>query len=177
MGMNKWESFAKITFHAMKGVLPFWKNANPFERRSMTRILYDQVFCAGEPNKTGYISSDAMSAKRKGNKTTKDHCLSPQFVARMVYDHADVWLTDYEKFKTLFYMCCQTIEITPEENNKLSKLTENRDGEFVIHVPTHKKYEHLNIILFHPEKGVVSDVFEDLVPKELIDYEKDYLSE
>ena len=175
--MNKWESFAKITFHAMKGVLSFWKDANQFERRSMTRILYDQVFCAGEPNKTGYISSEAMSAKRKGNKTTKDHCLSPQFVARMVYDHADVWLNDYEKFKTLFYMCCQTIEITPSENIQLSKLTENKDGDFVIHVPTHKKYDHLGIILFHPEKGVVSNVFEDLVPRELIDYEQDYLSE
>jgi hypothetical protein len=161
----------------MKGVLPFWGTANQYKQRSMTRLLYDQVFCAGEPNKTGYISSAAMSAKRKGNKTTKDHCLSPQFVARMVYDNPDVWLTDVEKFKSLFYMCCQTIEITPEENIKLSKLTENRDGEFVIHVPTHRKYDHLGIVLFHPEKGVVSNVFEDLVPMELIEYEEDYLSE
>lgn len=175
--MNKWQDFAEICFYAMKGVLPFWETANQYKQRSMTRLLYDQVFCAGEPNKTGYISSAAMSAKRKGNKTTKDHCLSPQFVARMVYDNPDVWLTDVEKFKSLFYMCCQTIEITPEENIKLSKLTENRDGEFVIHVPTHRKYDHLGIILFHPDKGVVSDVFEDLVPMELIEYEKDYLSE
>lgn len=175
--MNKWEDFAEICFHAMKGVLPFWKTANQYKQRSMTRLLYDQVFCAGEPNKTGYISAAAMTAKRKKNKTTKDHCLSPQFVARMVYDNADVWLTDFEKFKSLFYMCCQTIEITPEENIKLSKLTENKNGEFVIHVPTHKKYDHLGIILFHPEKGAVSDVFEDLVPRELIDYEQDYLSE
>lgn len=175
--MNKWEEFARITFHAMKGVLPFWKDASQFTQRSMTRILYDQVFCAGEPNKTGYISSAAMSAKRKGNKTTKDHCLSPQFVARMVYDNADVWLTDLEKFKSLFYMCCQTIEITPDENIKLSNLTLNKDGEFIIYVPTHKKYDHLGIVLFHPEKGAVTDVFEDLVPVELIEYEKDYLSE
>jgi hypothetical protein len=175
--MNKWEEFAEVCFDAMNGSLHRWKTASQFTQRSMTRLLYDQVFCAGEPNKTGYISAAAMTAKRKGNKTTKDHCLSPQFVARMIYDNADIWLSDIEKFKTLFYMCCQTIEITPGENNKLSKLTENRDGEFVIHVPTHKKYDHLGIILFHPEKGVVSDVFEDLVPRELIDYEKDYLSE
>ena len=57
---NKWEDFALIAFHAMKGVLPFWKNANSYQQRAMTRILYDQVFCAGEPNKTGYISSAAM---------------------------------------------------------------------------------------------------------------------
>jgi len=173
--MNKWEEFAKITFHAMRGVLPFWKDANQFTQRSMTRILYDQVFCAGEPNKTGYISVAAMSAKRKGNKTTKDHCMSPQFVARMVYDNADVWLTDLDKFKTLFLMCCQTIEVTPDENNKLSQLTENKDGQFVIHVATHLKYDHLGIALFHPKKGAVRDVFEDLIPSELIDYESNYL--
>jgi len=173
--MNKWEDFALIAFHAMKGVLPFWKNANSHQQRAMTRLLYDQVFCAGEPNKTGYISAAAMSAKRKGNKTTKDHCMSPQFVARMVYDNADVWLTDLDKFKTLFLMCCQTIEVTPDENNKLSQLTENKDGQFIIHVATHLKYDHLGIVLFHPEKGAVRDVFEDLIPSELIDYESNYL--
>jgi len=173
--MNKWEDFALIAFHAMKGVLPFWKNANSHQQRAMTRLLYDQVFCAGEPNKTGYISVAAMSAKRKGNKTTKDHCMSPQFVARMAYDNADVWLTDLDKFKTLFLMCCQTIEVTPDENNKLSQLTENKDGQFIIHVATHLKYDHLGIVLFHPEKGAVRDVFEDLIPSELIDYESNYL--
>ncbi len=171
----KWEDFALIAFHAMKGVLPFWKNANSHQQRAMTRLLYDQVFCAGEPNKTGYISVAAMSAKRKGNKTTKDHCMSPQFVARMIYDNADVWLTDLDKFKTLFLMCCQTIEVTPDENNKLSQLTENKDGQFIIHVATHLKYDHLGIVLFHPEKGAVRDVFEDLIPSELIDYESNYL--
>ena len=171
----KWEDFALIAFHAMKGVLPFWKNANSHQQRAMTRLLYDQVFCAGEPNKTGYISVAAMSAKRKGNKTTKDHCMSPQFVARMVYDNANVWLTDLDKFKTLFLMCCQTIEVTPDENNKLSQLTENKDGQFIIHVATHLKYDHLGIVLFHPEKGAVRDVFEDLIPSELIDYESNYL--
>lgn len=175
--MNKWEEFAQITFHAMKGVLPFWKTASNFTQRSMTRILYDQVFCAGEPNKTGYISVEAMTAKRKGRKTTKDHCLSPQFVARMVYDHPDIWLTDLNKFKSLFYMCCQTIEVTPSENIQLSKLTENKEGQFIIHVPTHKKYDHLGIVLFHKDKGVVTDVFEDLVPVELIEYEQNYLLE
>ena len=27
---NKWEDFALIAFHAMKGVLPFWRNANSY---------------------------------------------------------------------------------------------------------------------------------------------------
>ena len=71
---------------------------------------------------------------------------------------------------------CQTIEVTPHENNKLSQLTENRDGNFVVHVPTHEKYEHLNIVLFHPDKGVVDNIFNHLVPIELVEYEKQYLS-
>ena len=121
--MKKWESFALVAFNAMKGALPLWTNANSDIQRAMTRLLYDQVFSSGDPNKTGYISSAAMSAKRKKNKTCKDHCLSPQFVARMVYDRPDIWLVDFEKFKVLFYMCCQTIEVTPHENNKLSQLT------------------------------------------------------
>lgn len=175
--MKKWESFATVAFHAMKGALPLWYNGSADIKRSMTRLLYDQVFSTGDPNKTGYISSDALSAKRKGLRVTKDHILSPQFVARMVYDNADVWLTDFEKFKSLFYMCCLTILVTPQENTKLSRLTENKDGEFKIYVPTHKKYEHLNIVLFHPDKGVVTDVFKDLVPRELVDYEKNYLVE
>ena len=174
--MKKWESFALVAFNAMKCALPLWTNANSDIQRAMSRLLYDQVFSSGDPNKTGYISSAAMSAKRKKNKTCKDHCLSPQFVARMVYDRPDIWLVDFEKFKVLFYMCCQTIEVTPHENNKLSQLTENRDGNFVVHVPTHEKYEHLNIVLFHPDKGVVDNIFNHLVPIELVEYEKQYLS-
>ncbi len=177
MTLSKWEEASSIAFDAMKGVLYRWKDATPRTQRFMTRLLYDAVFCSGNPNNSGYISVKAMSNKRMKKKVTLDHCLSPQFVARMIYDNPDKWLSDFDTFKKLFYMCCITIQVTPEENIKLSKLTENRDGEFVIHVPTHRKYDHLGIVLFHPEKGVVSDVFEDLVPMELIEYEKDYLSE
>lgn len=177
MTISKWESAATVTFAAMNGVLHLWKGADSHTQRFMTRLLYDAVFCSGEPNKTGYISSEALSNKRKKKKVTSDHCLSPQFVARMVYDNPDRWLTDLEEFKRLFYMCCTTITVTPEENIALSKLTENRDGEFKILIPTHKKYEYLNISLLHKDRGVVTDVFEDLVPKELIDYEQNYLSE
>ena len=126
--MTKWESFAEVAFYAMKGALPLWKHPKPYTERSMTRILYDPVFTSGDPNKSGNISSAAMEAKRKKLKTCKDHCLSPQFVARMVYDNPDVWLSDLDKFKTLFYKCCATILVTSKENTKLSKLTTNRDG-------------------------------------------------
>tara|TARA_Y100000593_G_C4274206_1_gene319116 strand:- start:228 stop:752 length:525 start_codon:yes stop_codon:yes gene_type:complete len=171
----KWESFSEVAFYSMKGVLPLWKDASTDTVRAMTRILYDLVFSCGKPNKTGYMSSAAMSAQRSKNKTCSDHCLSPQFVARMVYDNPDIWLEDFEKFKSLFYDCCLTILVTSKENNELSKLTRNKDGVFTVSVPTHKKYEHLGIQLFHKDKGYVDNVLEGLVPKELVEYEKQYL--
>ena len=77
---KKWESFAEVAFHAMKGALPLWTNAAPDTRRAMTRILYDLVFSTcQDPNKTGYMSSNAIESKSKGLKTCKDHCLSPQY--------------------------------------------------------------------------------------------------
>ena len=173
---KKWESFAEVAFHAMKGALPLWTNASPDTRRAMTRILYDLVFSTGDPNKTGYMSSNAMEAKTKRLKTCKDHCLSPQFVARMIYDNPNIWLVDVDKFKELFYSCCQTILITSKENTALSNLTKNSDGKLTIEVPTNMKYEHLNIELFHKDKGYVGNIFDELVPKELIEYEKQYLT-
>jgi len=170
-----WEFAVPITFDAMNGVLHHWNGADSRTQRYMTRLLYDAVFCSGQPNKTGYISSAALVNKRKKKRVTLDHFLSPQFIARMIYDNPDRWLTDLEEFKKLFYKCCATIEVVPQENIALSKLTENKDGEFKILVPTHKKYEYLNIRLLHKDKGVVTDIFKDLVPEELITYEENYL--
>ena len=173
---RKWESFAEVAFNAMKGVLPLWKNASADTKRAMTRILYDLVFSTGNPNPTGYMSREAMQASKRGEKTCKDHCLSPQFVARMVYDNPDVWLTDFENFKELFHACCQTILITSKQNYALSNLTKNLNGEFFVEVATHEKYKHLNIKLFHEQEGYVEDVFYDkLVPIELTKYELKYI--
>jgi hypothetical protein len=175
--MKKWEEYSLTAFNSMKANLYRWESSNSDTKRSLTRLLYDQVFTSGDPNRTGYISISAMQEKLKKIEPCKEHCLSPQFVARMIFDNPDIWLVDHEKFKSLFYQCCLTILVTSEENKKLSQLTENKDGKFIVHVPTHKKYEHLNIQLFHPEKGIVDNVFDELVPVELIEYEKQYLLE
>ena len=171
----KWISFALVAFHAMRGCLHLWKDGNSDVLRAMTRILYDQVFSSGDPNKTGYISAAAMDAKREKRKTCRDHCLSPQFVARMIYDNPDVWLSDFEKFKTLFYLCCLSITVTSEENTALSRLTSNKSGKFEVLVPTTKKYAHCYIVLFHPKRGIVPNPFGELLPEELVEYEKQYL--
>ena len=169
--MKKWEYYAEVAFNAMKSNQHLWSIKE--YQRPITRLLYDQVFCAGRPNKSDLISVSAMKNKLKKIKSCEDHCIIPQFVARMVMDHPDDWLVDLEKFKELFFWCCRTIEVTPEENNKLSKLTENKDGTFIVHVPTHLRYKHLGINLYHPELGSVDNVFD--IPSELIEYEKQYL--
>ena len=66
--------------------------------------------------------------------------------------------------------------IRDRENTALSNLTKNSDGKLTVEVPTNMKYEHLNIELFHKDKGYVGNIFDDLVPKELIEYEKQYLA-
>ena len=167
---KNWKAYCKTAFNALSASVEDWGDPDFF--RPITRIYYINVFDCASVNHLGLISEEALLNPKE---RTQDHCLSPQFVARMVYDNPDVWLTDFDKFKTLFLKCCQTIEVTSSENTKLSKLTENKDGQFSIFVATHKKYDHLGIVLFHQEKGVVRDVFEDLVPEELMNYESDYL--
>lgn len=171
----RWLSFANVSFYAMNGAAPLWKNSNSDTKISMTRLFYDQVFSCGNPNKTGYISSNALDAKRDKKKICNDHCLSPQFIARMIYDNPDVWLTNYERFKNLFFSSCQTIVVTSQENTKLSNLTSNKNGKFEVKVPTHLKYGHCDITLFHPKKGIVNNPFLDILPEELLEYEKQYL--
>ena len=95
----RWESFANVAYHAMRGASPLWEYSDSDTKISMTRLFYDQIFSSGNPYKTGYISSSALNAKRERKKTCNEHCLSPQFVARMIYDNPDVWLSDFEKFK------------------------------------------------------------------------------
>ena len=113
----------------------------------------------------------------KNKRATRDHILSPQFVARMIYDQPEIWLSEYEKFKQLFFICCQTIQITRTENDVLKNFTSNNNNNFVILVPTLRKYEEAGIRLYDQTQTrfVQNNIFEELVPEELTDYEKQYL--
>ena len=113
----------------------------------------------------------------KNKRATKDHILSPQFVARMIYDQPEIWLSDYEKFKNLFFISCQTIQITRTENDTLKNFTSNNNNNFVILVPTLQKYEEAGIRLYDQNRVafVNNSIFEELVPDELTNYEKQYL--
>ena len=72
--------------------------------------------------------------------------------------------------------------VTSQENKNLSKLTENRRGDFKIYVPTNLKYEHLGIKLFERQGRLWSDsveldnsVLDHYVPSDLLEFEKQFL--
>lgn len=177
-------TYCEIAFNSLKANLYMWKS-RPNDKdvlRGVTRPYYDLVHSLSIPS--GFITSKALDEKRKDKYWVlcRDHCYSPQFVARMVMDNAEIYLEEYKKFKEIFYISCRTIDITPEENKKLSLLTKNPDGDLKIEVPTNKKYQHLKIELverhdgrgwYNKDADPVSNYIE--TPQELLDYEKQFL--
>lgn len=176
-----WKSYCETTFHSLKANLHNW--GKPEFIRPITRIYYIGVFDCGTPNQTPYISEQALNSIILGRKTVVDHCLSPQFISRMVLDNPDQYLSDLETFREVFWYSCRTIVVTAEENRKLSALTQHRDNKYVVEVPTNLKYNHLDIKLFQREnkstnwryaKPVDTNILE--VPQELLEYEKQFLA-
>jgi hypothetical protein len=180
------ETYCLIAYNAMRSNLYLWKS-KPNDKdvlRGVTRPYYDLVHSLSIPS--GYITVNALQEKQNDSQwiLCKDHCYSPQFIGRMIMDHSEIYLEDYERFRQLFYKSCTTIDITPEENRKLSLLTSNQNGYYKILVPTDKKYQHLNIQLvkrnygrnwYHKPTDPVSNYIE--TPEELLHYEKQFLIE
>jgi len=179
--MNKdWNPYCETAFNGLRYNSMNWDK--PEFARPITRIYYFGVFDAGNPNPTGLISESALKNKMEGKKTVLDHCLSPQFICRMILDNPDIYLSDYEKFKEVYYYSCRTIVVTQEENDALSKLTINDGNTYKVLVPTNLKYNHLGIKLYmRPDSTNKWKLAEEIetnildVPQELLNYEKDFL--
>lgn len=178
--MKDWKSYCETTYNSLKSNLHNW--GDPKYARPITRIYYIGVFDAGLPNPTGLISENALKNKSVKKKVVYDHCLSPQFISRMILDNPHVYLTSLSKFQEIFLLSCQTILVTAEENLELSYLTSNDGDTYQVKVPTHLKYNHLGIKLYkRPENSVRwnksvpmdSNILD--VPEELKEYEKQFL--
>lgn len=142
---RKLNIYCKATFKALKSNLEDWDANDPDVVRIITRQYYEGVFSCNYGD-TGLISEDALN---NSSERTDDHCFSPQFVGRFIMDNADVYLTDYDKFKEVFIASCTKIKVTKSENRKLQQLTENKRGkQYKVFVPTDKKYDHLGIRLY-----------------------------
>lgn len=178
------EKYCKIAFNALKANLNEWQqNPNCKDTiRGITRPYYDLVHSLSIPS--GFITVSALEKKKQDPSWAicKDHCYSPQFIARMIMDNSNTYLNDYDKFRDIFYKSCRTIEITSEENRSLSLLTSNNGGKFKVYIPTDKKYQYLKIDLVERNIGArwynkpttpVSNYIE--TPTELLEYEKRFL--
>jgi hypothetical protein len=175
-----WTAYCRTSYKSLCANLDNW--GKPEFYRPITRIYYISVFDCGLCNFTGLISENALKNKINGSKVVYDHCLSPQFVGRMILDNPEKYLSNYSVFESIFWESCKTIMVTQEENISLSALTENDGLDYKIRVSTDKKYQHLGIKLnFRPKKnGKWSEAFNlDTniidVPDYLLEYEKNFL--
>ena len=177
-----WKVYCEKTFNNLKANSHKWRSSPNWDR-AITRDYYIGVFDCGNPNPTGLISENAFHNKLNKTKTVRDHCLSPQFIGRMIMDNQEKYLSDYETFEEIFWYSCRTIIVTQRENEALSDLTSNRDNKYQVLVPTHMKYNSLNISLYkkHENKTqwkhaqpIESNILD--VPEELLEYEKQYLT-
>jgi len=175
-----WKAYCRTSFNALRNNIDYW--GKPEFYRPITRIYYINVFDCSLCNFTGLVSEKALANKLQGKKVVYDHCLSPQFIGRMIMDNPNKYLSEYSAFENIFWQSCKTVMVTQDENFALAGLTENNSQEYKVYVPTNKKYNHLGINLyFRPQKHgrwsetVPLDTNMIDAPKDLLEYEKEFL--
>jgi hypothetical protein len=176
MKSKNWKAYSQTTFNSLQANIENWKDPDFF--RPITRMYYMGVQSCGDGiNHLGLISEEAID---QPDERTRDHCFSPQFIGRMIMDNSDKYLSDYDVFENLFWLSCSTITVSKKENRQLSLLTENRGGNYLVHVPTNLKYQHLGIKLYEKNGPKWTDVVEcddNIIPAptDLLEYEKKFL--
>lgn len=175
MNPKNWKAYCKTTFNSLRANVDNWGDPDFF--RPITRIYYIGVFDCAQVNHLGLISE---AAKDNPKERTHDHCLSPQFIGRMIMDNPDKYLEDYDVFENLFWLSCSTITVTKDENKRLSMLTENNGIDYKVHVPTDLKYKHLGIKLYQKNGATWKTAveYDDNIipaPSDLLEYEKRFL--
>ena len=172
---KNWKAYCQTTYNSLCANIENWGDPDFF--RPITRLYYIGVFDCGTSNHLGLISEEALN---NPTERTKDHCLSPQFIGRMIMDNPEKYLEDYDIFENLFWLSCSLITVTKEENKKLSMLTENDGFDYRVHVPTNLKYQHLGIKLYRKTgtnwRNAVR-YYDNVIPapSDLLEYEKKFL--
>ena len=137
MNITRFNYFADSAFSCMNALKHKFYSEIPEEGDSLRRVLYGQV----HGFKGAGIWSECISENVKmGETSSYDHYLSPLQVADFIYRNSEIYLENFDEFKKIFRLCCQTHKVTPKENKELSNL----NGK----VLTRDKYKHLGIILF-----------------------------
>ena len=175
-----WKVYCETACNSLRANIHNWGKLE--FNRPISRTYYINVFDCGLINFTGLVSEEALKNKISGKKVVYDHCLSPQFIGKMIMDNPDEYLYKYPAFEELFWESCKTVMVTQEENFALSALTENNGEDYLVHVPTDKKYNYLGInLLFRPlrngkwNEAVPLDTNFIEAPETLLEYEKQFL--
>lgn len=156
------------------------------------RTLITRDYYHGQFDATGeslipqnIISQNGLRLWRNGGKLTKDHAFTPQLFGRLVMDNPDIYLADTEesrlRFNKLFLISATVIFVTSEENTILRGQTHNNGDTFQLETHTHLKYKTAGIKLLEKldnetwkNAKPISNIL--TVPKELTEYEKQYLT-
>jgi len=173
---KNWRAYCLTAFNSLRANVKHWTDPDFF--RPITRMYYMGVQSCGDGiNHLGWISEQALI---NSGERTRDHCMSPQFIGRMIMDNSDKYLSDYDIFENLFWLSCSTITVTKKENKQLSNLTKNDGGNYVVYIPTNLKYQHLGIKLYRKTGAQWKTAVEcedNIIPapSDLLEYEKKFL--
>ena len=155
-------NYAVATYNSLVSNLENWLlNLECFDiKRAITHPPYDNIH--SNSIDTGTISKKAYEMKKIDSnfQTTKEHVFMPQTMMRLALDDHERYLKCPEEFFKLFISCCQTREVTGEENRKLSGFL--RSGKVIngkkydklqIKSPLSSKYKKCGIEMVKREKG------------------------
>ena len=153
----------------MKSVLPYWGDSK-IKQRSLWRLFYNNI--SSVPS--GYVSTklidiDAGTRKLGGDRIVQEHWSTPEMVGKFIFDNANVYLLNYEKFRELYIACSTTIKTLHSENQTLRQQND---------VPVLEKYNKAGIDLFGESRVVMHDEpfpLGHLLPEEVIQYDKNKL--
>ena len=155
----------------MKSVLPYWGDSK-IKQRSLWRLFYNNI--SSVPS--GYVSTkiidiDSGTKKMTGDREVQEHWSTPEMVGKFIFDNADVYLNDYEKFRQLYIACSTTIRTLHSENQTLRQQKD---------VTVLDKYNKAGIDLFGESRVVWhGEPFPlgHLLPQEVIDYDRRLINE
>ena len=183
---KKIEIYAQRCYHDFMNpaIISWWQdNRNDKDIvRSITRPFYDLVHSCYIP--TGLITKTAFEKKQKNKKfiLTKDHCFRPQNVYHFMLDNHENFC-EFSTFRNWFVMCCSTIFVMKNENERLSlEGIDNRRESYIIKVTTDQQYISAGIDLYsysaeHVWKNKTLKLESNLIvaPQELLEYEKKFV--
>ena len=182
---KKIEIYAERCYHDFMNpaIISWWKNNRNDKDivRSITRPFYDLVHSCSIP--TGLITKTAFEKvqQNKKFKPTKDHCFRPQNTYHCMLDNHENFC-EFSTFRNWFVMCCSTILVIRNENERLSlEGIDNRRGSYIVKVTTDQQYISAGIDLYsysteHAWKDKTLKLESNLIvaPQELLEYEKKF---